>query len=448
MGKDWSELGGDRGKKIETGRLVRALKLGGIATRMTGSVIRRKLKHLAQSDNDKVEALAGAALENAQQLVEVMGQMKGAAMKVGQILSSDPDLVHPEFARRLASLQRQAPPMDFGTLSAQVERSLDQPIDAVFKYFDPEPIGAASIGQVHRATLFDGREVAVKIQYPGIADSIESDLENMGSLLKLGRVLMTRERADDILVEAREAILQEADYLAEAKNLSRFRELFSEWEGVRIPEPIHELTRGQLLVMEFVEGVPFDEGLNAIPDPVERNAIAKRFVSLFVHMFHELQLLHADPHPGNFLLDDENNIVLLDFGCVREFDEKVADGILELLVAYWADDVDRMKTVYREQGYGSPNMSMPSNEQLRRYHRMILEPMTHDAPFRFSEFQVHGRVRSFLKDNLGILKLVPPAELLLYFRVVAGIKGMMTRLDAEVNVYAMAQEACRQRSLL
>ena len=133
------------------------------------------------SQKEDLDGLAGAALDNARQIVEVMGEMKGAAMKVGQLLSTDPDILDPAFAERLTSLQNNAPPMDFDTLSSQIEGALDEPIESVFKFFDPEPIGSASIGQVHRATLFDGRDVAVKIQYPGIAGSIESDLKNLGA---------------------------------------------------------------------------------------------------------------------------------------------------------------------------------------------------------------------------------------------------------------------------
>ena len=172
-----------------------------------------------------------------------MGEMKGAAMKVGQLLSTDPDILDPAFAERLTSLQNSAPPMDFDTLSAQVESALDQPIESVFKFFDPEPIGSASIGQVHRATLFDGRKVAVKIQYPGIAGSIESDLRNLGSLLKVGRVFITKERAESFIEEARDTIIAEADYTIEARNLVRFREHFADDEWIRIPEPIMDYAR-------------------------------------------------------------------------------------------------------------------------------------------------------------------------------------------------------------
>ncbi|MEE2786481.1 MAG: AarF/ABC1/UbiB kinase family protein [Myxococcota bacterium] len=446
MARDWKSLGGDRGRKVETGRLGRALKLGGLATKVSGSFLKRQIKRIG-GQSDDLEGMAGAALDNARQIVEVMGEMKGAAMKVGQLLSTDPDILDPEFAQRLKTLQNSAPPMDFETLSAQVEAALDQPIEAVFKFFDPEPIGSASIGQVHRAQLFDGREVAVKIQYPGIAGSIESDVRNLGSLLKLGRVFISKERADQFVEEARDAILAEADYTQEARNLERFRAHFKDFEGVRIPEPVLAYTRPNLLVMEFIEGQPFDVGVNALPDPHLRNELADRFLRVFVYMFHDLHELHADPHPGNFLLDQDQNIVLLDFGCIRTFDPFYSDGVLRILRAFWDDDMVELSRIYRELKFGTETMTYPSHDVLRAYHNLILAPMKHHGPFRFADFKVHSEARAFVRKHMSILKLVPPRELLLYLRVVAGMKGMMTRIDAEVHVREGAEEVCERRGI-
>ncbi|MCA9539178.1 MAG: AarF/ABC1/UbiB kinase family protein, partial [Myxococcales bacterium] len=214
MAKNWAALGGEKGKKVDTSRVGRALTLGKLATRFTGSMIRAGL---GGKRDDGLEAMAAAALKNAHKIADALGEMKGAAMKVGQMLSADPDLVDPAFAERLATLQSEAPPMDYATVAAQIESQLDKPIDAAFRFFNPEPIGSASIGQVHRATLFDGREVAVKVQYPGIAGSIDSDLRNLGSLLAVGRVFVTKERAAEFVAEARHAILTEADYRREGE---------------------------------------------------------------------------------------------------------------------------------------------------------------------------------------------------------------------------------------
>lgn len=445
MARDWAALGGDKGKKVETGRIGRALKLGRVAARFTGSMIKAGIS--GKKDPD-VEAMAEAALANAHRIADVMGEMKGAAMKIGQMLSADPELVDPAFAEKLATLQREAPPMDFETVAAQIERWLDRPIDAVFRHFDPDPIGAASIGQVHRATLFDGRTVAVKIQYPGIADSIESDLKNMASVLKVGRVFVTKERADGFVTEARDAILAEADYRREGANLARFEAMLADdWPDVRIPEPVPEYTAEQVLVMGFCEGEKLDDAINAIEDPERRDALAHRLVELFVHLFHERFTLHADPHPGNFMLAPDGALVLLDFGCIRDFDEALADDILRMLVAFWDDDMPRLKALLKRRGFGREGMVWPDDAVLREYLQMILEPIATEGPFRFADFKVAARVRAFFKRNLGFLKVVPPPELLLYFRVLGGLKGMLTRIDAAVDLRAIAEDCCRRRGI-
>ncbi len=442
MPKDWAALGGEKGKKVETGRIGRAFKLGRVAARFTGSMIKAGIT--GKKDPD-MEAMAEAALANAHRIADVMGEMKGAAMKIGQMLSADPELVDPAFAEKLATLQREAPPMDFETVAAQIERWLDRPIDAVFRHFDPDPIGAASIGQVHRATLFDGRTVAVKIQYPGIADSIESDLKNMASMLKVGRVFVTKERADGFVEEARDTILAEADYRREGRNLARFSEMLAEdWPDFQVPEPVPEYTAEQVLVMGFCEGEKLDDGINAVEDPARRDALATRFVELFVHLFHERFTLHADPHPGNFMLAPDGRIVLLDFGCIRDFDEELADDILRMLVAFWDDDIPRLKALLKRRGFGQAGMVWPEDEVLREYLQMILEPIATPGPFRFADFKVAARARAFFRRNLSFLKVVPPPELLLYFRVLGGLKGLMTRVDAAVDLRAIA-EACVAR---
>jgi len=448
MAKDWAKLAGEKGKKVEKGRLRRALKLGGLATRVTGSMIKAQIgKMSGRNADENLDSMASAAVENAQRIVDVMGQMKGAAMKIGQILSSDPDMIDPAFAERLATLQREAPPMDFVTLSAQIEEGLDQPIDAVFKFFDPEPLGAASIGQVHRGTLFDGREVAVKVQYPGVAESLESDLQNMATLIKLGRVIMTKERADAFVAEARAALLQETNYELEASNLTRFADYFADRPGVRVPRPIPEYVRPTVMVMEFVDGRPFDEAVNEIEDVDKRNLLATRFVETFVYMFHDLNVLHADPHPGNFMLDSDDNIVLLDFGCVRDFSAEMADSVLHMLDAYWTRDIRRLTRIAQKIGFGRDDTAPPEPDVFAEYLDMILEPLANYGPFRFAEFKVHGRVRNFLRTHLTVVRFVPPADLLMYFRVLAGMKGMMTRIDAAVELRQIAEACCKRRGI-
>ena len=444
MAKDWEALAGETGRPVSTSRFGRAVKLGSLATKVTGSAIARRLKKVVPGNHGGLES----HLRHADLIVQTMGELKGAAMKVGQMLSADPDLVPAGLAERLASLQRSAPPMDYNTVRRVIETALDRPIDSLFRYFDPEPIGSASIGQVHRATRFDGRQVAIKVQYPGIGDTLESDLRNLKSLFLLGRIVASRERLDAMFDELHRALLEESDYAKEGHNLARFATLFADREGVRAPAPHLDLTARTVLTMDFVSGRKLDVALEAVDDLSTRDAVAHRFIETFVWMFHDQFLLHADPHPGNFLLADDGDIVFLDFGCIREFEPAFADGVLRLLVALWANDMPQLEAIYRELRFGDPGVRYPEHDVLRTYHQLVLEPLYRDTPFNFGSWTVHGRIRQYVRQHPALLKMIPPAESIMYLRVVAGLKGLLTRLDTTINVREMAEITARQRGFM
>ncbi|MFN3198713.1 MAG: ABC1 kinase family protein [Bradymonadia bacterium] len=448
MSKDWETLAGGQGQKPTTGRLGRAIKLGGLATRVTGSLIAGGIKGKILGKERGAAAQADVFMKNADRIVETMGQLKGAAMKIGQMLSIDTDGLPPEFVDRLSALQKSAPPMDWDTLRGQVEGALDRPIEDAFQFFDPEPIGSASIGQVHKARLFDGTDVAVKIQYPGIAQTLESDLKNLSTLLNLGRVFASRERLEGFLEEARQSLLEEANYTLEAENLVKYGPLLSSLPGIRTPKAFPELTAPTVLTMEFIEGQKIDDGLMAMTDVEAQQQILERFIHAFVWMFHDHQIIHADPHPGNFLLTEDGDIALLDFGCISTFSETFSDGMLHLLKAYWDRDGQATRDHYRRLGFGPEDGTLPSAEMLVEYHDLILTPMGHRGPFNFGDWAVNAQIRKFMRTHLEFLKMVPPPESLMYFRVVAGIKGLLNRVAVPVDVHAQAVAAAVRRGIV
>ncbi|MBM4292704.1 MAG: hypothetical protein FJ138_15885 [Deltaproteobacteria bacterium] len=455
-GEAWAAV---EGEEVETSRLRRAWRLGALGAKVTGGVVAERLRQrvgLSPSGEGAPDALVVSAKRNAADAARVMGQLKGAAMKLGQMLGADPDLIDPEFAAALATLQRQAPPMPFRQLKEAVEGRLGAPLHEVFDAFDPRPLGAASIGQVHRATLRDGREVAVKVQYPGVRASLGSDLKNIEALLRLGAAVLPRERLSGFMGELRAALEGEADYLAEARNLEEFAawfasEPFAGASSIRVPRPVREaegraLCGPELLVMEFVRGVPFAEGVNALPTAEARAARARLFIEAFIHMFHDLHRLHADPHPGNFLLDEEGRLVILDFGCVRPFAPAVADGVLRVLAPFWAGDAAAQARALRDLGFGGkPGAPLPTPEEIAEHLALILAPLARREPFNFSTWRVHEELRAFLASRLHFIHLAPPAELLMYLRVVAGIKGTLSQVDAAVDIRALAQACCVRR---
>lgn len=452
MARNWDKLAGESGLDVPEGRFARLVRMGKLGVSVSASTMARKVGSVLLP-GDSEARLAGDGVfrtKQAEKILEVLGQMKGATMKVGQILSADPDLLPPEFIQTLTQLQHQAPPMTWRTVSAQVERAFDRPIEDVFRWFNPEPIGSASIGQVHRGTLKSGEDVAIKVQYPGVAESLESDLSNLASMLNLGRVLVDRRRLDDYLAEVRRAIVAEADYEAEGRNLDLFSMILAERPGVRAPIHFPQWTRPTVLTMEFVAGQKLDTALGAMTDEEERTDLLMRFIETYVWMFHEQLELHADPHPGNFIVDESGDLVILDFGCVKSCDPAFADGVLDIMDACWQRDDERVARLYRELGFGrnDPDPRIFDPRLLRAYHEIALAPFLRDEAFDFAAWDLRRQMQAFVVEHPAFLKLVPPAEGLLVFRVMSGIKGLLHKSGARINVHGMAVETARRRGRL
>ena len=451
MGTDWEKLAGEKGRDVPAGRFKRLLRVGALGASVGASSALRRVSQVVRPGASKDSAEDGAfRTRQAEKVLKVLGEMKGATMKVGQILSSDPDLIPPEFIDKLSELQRDAPPMTYRTVTNIIEEAFGLPLSEVFETFDPDPAGSASIGQVHRARLRTGEEVAVKVQYPGICETLESDLQNLTSLLTLARVVADRERIEAYSHEARVALEQEMDYVGEAKRLAHFRDIFDHVPGVTCPRPFEEWTRPNVLTMSFVRGKKLDEALEGMTDREEREAILMRWCNLYSWMLHELHELHADPHPGNFILTEDNNLAVLDFGCVKRCDPRAADGILDILDACWQGDDARAANLYRELGFGREGCDERAYDPqlLHDYHQICLAPFLKDEPFAFGEWEMRRSMQTFMMDNPVMLKLVPPAEFLMMYRVLGGIKGLLNKLDARLNVHRMAVELARRRGRL
>lgn len=456
MPPDWEKLAGEEGRDVTSGRFKRLLRVSALGASMGASTALRKVGQVVRPGSSDDDVADGAFRHRqADKVLKVLGEMKGATMKVGQILSSDPDLIPPEFVEKLTELQRDAPPMPYRTVRAILEEAFARPIADVFETFDPQPAGSASIGQVHRARLRTGEDVAVKVQYPGICETLESDLRNLTSLLTLARVVADRQRVEDYGYEVRRALEQEMDYVGEAERLAHFHDVFAVIDGVTSPKPFFEWTRSNVLTMSFIQGKKLDEAFQSLSgDEGESthsgHAILTRWIELYSWMLHDLHELHADPHPGNFILTDDGQLAILDFGCVKRCDPRFADGILDIMDACWQQDDARAAQIYRDLGFGrdgcDPRVFDPA--LLRAYHEICLAPFLVDEDFAFGAWEMRKATQAFVLEHPAFLKLVPPAEGLLIFRVLGGIKGLLNKLDARINVHRMAIEVARRRGRL
>lgn len=451
MSEDWEKLAGEKGERVSSGKFERMFKLGSMGAGVAASSLAGKMKRFVKGDSGE-DALRDNYRRNAAKMTEALGQLKGASMKVGQMLSADPEMIPPEFAEGLSALQRDAPPMTWATLKAEIETALDMPLEAVFRHFDPEPIGAASIGQVHRGTLLTGEKVAIKVQYPGVSDALESDLDTLKSMLGFGQPFVEKERLNRYFAEIRDVLMIEADYLSEADELERWQEILKPKPYLRAPKPFKEWTRKNVLVMEYVEGDKLDHALEKM-EIEERNVWLERWIEIYVWMFHELSELHADPHPGNFLLSKVNGeviLTMLDFGCVRKFDPSFTDGVLELLDTCWEDDPERALRIYKDIGFGGdrcdPTTLSPT--LIAQYHDIVLAPFLRDETFEFGGWQPAFHSKAFMLSNPAFMALTPPPDALMYFRVLSGIKGLLARFGAKVNVYELAVDMARRRGVL
>ncbi len=310
----------DRPPSSRIGRLSRLGRLGG---RVGGSYVKQKVKGLFQDPDKQRRALERLNIDNADQLVETLSTMKGAAMKLGQGMANVAtglDLPE-EVTSRLAKLHKDAEPISFRVIQEDIEAQLERPLHVAFARFDPRPIGTASLGQAHAATLPDGREVVVKVLHRGIDGSVKSDLAALKALMLTGRFLRrNRGEVDAIFDEIRARLEEELDYLQEAANIHEFSQMFGETPGVRVPTVHPGWSTERVLTMDRLPGVGIDRFIqDSTPQARQRAGIT--LANLLFEQIFRHRTLHADPHPGNYLFEPDGSVGLLDFGCIKRFDE-------------------------------------------------------------------------------------------------------------------------------
>ena len=441
----------DEGPRYKrSGRLKRFVRLSTAAATIAGSaVVKRVGQKLKSQEDDQADALRDALVGQADHLVKTMGEMKGAAMKIGQMLSVAPDVVPREFAEKIKALQAESVPMPYELVSEQIEKSLGLPLVDAFRYFDPDPIGAASIGQVHRARLFDGREVAVKVQYPDIQDTLEADLKNLGNLAGLTLAFAEKSIVDEFMEEIRQGIMDEADYRKEAESLKKYGAILSEHPDIVVPKVVDEYSGDCVLTMEFMEGQKLDVAVDSLPTQEEKDRVGFMFSEIYVWMFHEKFLLHADPHPGNFLLTPDNKIGMLDFGCIREYEPEFCDKWLEILIAKWNHNKDDLPRVFQELGFTGMRGSAGANaSQLNEIAEITVAPFLYDRDFNWGEWHPQDELNQFFRGNLGLMQYASPPKAIFYFRVALGVWGFLQRCHIKGNWYRVARDVAEKRGKL
>jgi predicted unusual protein kinase regulating ubiquinone biosynthesis (AarF/ABC1/UbiB family) len=356
-------------KKMTTGRYRRLAQVGGTVSGQTAKRVGTRAVNVVRSEERASAALERRHIQAAEQIVAVLGTMKGAAMKLGQMLSIlDVGLVgeeyREEFQRKLAALRDSAPPAPFKDMRKVIEEELGGRLGETFADFDEKPIAAASIGQVYRAKLDDGRDVAVKVQYPGVAAAVRADMQNLGLILRLLGLLAPQLDTKALAKEVREEIFEELDYELEAANQRALHRIYDGHPFIFIPAVVSEHCGERMIVTEFVEGDGFDV-LEGEPEE-ERNRVGEIIFRFFLGSMYRHRKFSGDPHPGNLLRQADGKVAFLDFGLFKQLEREPVDVTLGILRALIEDDETALHRLLTEDGF-LPNPDQFDPHELMHY---------------------------------------------------------------------------------
>lgn len=433
-----------RTSTVPKGRLERLAHIGAAATSVAlSNASLRARRLLGDRDLEGVLTVPGA-----RKLAKRLSRLRGAAMKLGQMASIGSDsMVPPEIAEALSVLRAAADAMPEKQVREQLVKNLGPDWSRHFTRFDLEPMASASIGQVHRATTSSGAEVVLKIQYPGVRASIDSDVDNLASLLKLWRYLPGNVDFDGVIEETKRQLRHEADYRHEAENTARYHALFGDFPGVQVPEVYPELCTDEVMTTSFVPGAPLLEASEPL-DQGRRDALAERLLRLTCSELFVQQFMQTDPNPGNFLYRPEDDtLVLLDFGACDPIDDALADGYTEMTRAVLDDDRAALERSMERLGFFLPEDGREMRDDLLDLVELSSEPMRSDAPYDFGDTDLSERARKKGMELAMNQRLVrpPPPETLFVQRKLGGAFLLASKLRARVAVAPLLRELVEGR---
>ncbi|MCY3850366.1 MAG: AarF/ABC1/UbiB kinase family protein [Acidimicrobiaceae bacterium] len=425
---------------------ITALSNGQRRAEMARLMVRRgfdrsmtKARQKLAADGSRRRLQADLERREAEDVVAALGEMKGALMKLGQMASYLDEGMPPAMSRALASLRADAPPMPSDLALTEIERSLRRPLHEVFTEIDPEPIAAASIGQVHRAVTSEGKAVAVKVQYPGIARAIASDLDNSEALARLLGMVYPGLRPDELVAELRARISEELDYRHEAANQKLFADYYRGHPHIWVPDVDPDRSTDRVLTTEFVPGRPFESVYDESDEVKERVAeVVYRFV---FRSLNRLYVFNGDPHPGNYLLADDGRVAFVDFGLVKHFEPTEVEQFARLIRAMIRRDPAAFRRTAEEVNVLGADAPFGDEEifgWFAAYYEMILE----DAPMTFTSGYSSALLRqTFDAKTHAILKHtnVPPTFALIQ-RINLGLFSILGKLGARANWRRISEE--------
>jgi aarF domain-containing kinase len=425
------------GRAVPSTRLNRLWHLGRATTDLATGIGVRGLIDLARRGEDASEPLQ-ISPEAFQRFTNRLARMRGAVMKVGQLMSMDgSDVLTPEAAAILGTLCNRAEPMPLSQLAGLLESEYGTDWKQRFKRFLFTPVAAASIGQVHRAETADGRHLALKIQFPGVRESIDSDMDNLGVL---GRAIGWLPRGVDLqpmIAEARRQLHQEADYAHEAQALETYRRLMGDGADFIVPKVHHDFSTGRILAMDFVDGVAIDQLAAPSFKRHERDRAANLVMELVLRELFEFGLVQTDPNFGNFLYQpNTGQVVLLDFGATHPVPSAIVSGYRDLIRAAMAEDRHAMHRSAIALGFAREEAPHAQVEAMLDLMRLSSEMMRHQGPYDFGVSDLFKRLydRGRQLYNDGAFSQLPDPSSVFLYRKILGAFLLCRRLRARVDL--------------
>lgn len=425
-----------------TGRAHRSAVLAGTASKAGGTWAVDRARRVFADAERREELDEALQLRTAEHVAETLGNLKGAMMKLGQ-MASYLDQGLPEPVREaLASLQQDAPPMAPELAAGVVEAELGRPPAELFAEWDPVPIAAASIGQVHRALTHDGRAVAVKVQYPGVDEAIKGDLDNAGLLFSGMKYLFPGLDPGPLVAELRERIIDELDYGLEATNQRLFADAYAGHPFIHVPAVVDELSSRRVLTTELATGARFAEVLTWSPE--QRNLAAEAIYRFVFGSLYRLRAFNGDPHPGNYLFRPDGRVTFLDFGLVKHFTAEELEPFAAMIDAMVMDhDPAEFRRIVEEVGLLKPGQPF-TDAEVADYFGHFYEFVADDVELAMTEDYASETVRRFF-DTSGpygeIMKAanVPPSMVIIQ-RINLGLYAILGQLEATANWRRIAEE--------
>jgi len=433
-------------RHLTTGRTRRALSVGTLTTQVGGSYLLSALKRPFLSVDAQRKELLDTHLKNALLIVERSQELKGTFLKLMQMLSMRNDLLPPEVLEVLSVVQSEVPPMPYAMIREQIVRELGKPPEKLYDAFDEDAFAAASLGQVHRGRLKSGEDIVVKIQYPGVDQTVTQDLKNVKALLQTFTLIardVLRQKVDveGVYRELAERLGEELDYENEARNTERFARMFADDDEIVVPRVFPELTSRRVLTMSFVEGYRLADILAPGVDQELKDWVALKYFRTLWRQVFEFGTLHTDPHPGNYLVTYHPKLGILDFGSIRMFPDDVRARYLRLARALLERDREAAASECVALGFIDPEDDpSPMLEMLD----VIFEPIYQDREYDPRDYHSVDRAMQVATISLEKRVFKSPGHSVFLLRALVGLDSYVQQFGTVANFHRLFLECVEE----